>query len=140
MNTTLIHIDNLSFGYRRKAPLFSQFNLDIPTGEIIGLLGKNGTGKSTLLYLICGLLRPKQGTITMQGTDVKKRLPLTLSETYLVPEEFNLPNVSMKQFVKLNAGFYPRFSQEILSACLHPWDRRKRHISALHWPPIRPCY
>ena len=65
MNTTLIHIDNLSFGYRRKAPLFSQFNLDIPTGEIIGLLGKNGTGKSTLLYLICGLLRPKQGTITM---------------------------------------------------------------------------
>ena len=138
MNTTLIHIDNLSFGYRRKAPLFSQFNLDIPTGEIIGLLGKNGTGKSTLLYLICGLLRPKQGTITMQGTDVKKRLPLTLSETYLVPEEFNLPNVSMKQFVKLNAGFYPRFSQEILSACLQ--DRRKRHISALHWPPIRPCY
>ena len=122
MNTTLIHIDNLSFGYRRKAPLFSQFNLDIPTGEIIGLLGKNGTGKSTLLYLICGLLRPKQGTITMQGTDVKKRLPLTLSETYLVPEEFNLPNVSMKQFVKLNAGFYPRFSQEILSACLQDFD------------------
>ena len=99
MNTTLIHIDNLSFGYRRKAPLFSQFNLDIPTGEIIGLLGKNGTGKSTLLYLICGLLRPKQGIITMQGTDVKKRLPLTLAESYLVPVEFNLPNVSMKQGV-----------------------------------------
>ena len=43
MNTTLIHIDNLSFGYRRKAPLFSQFNLDIPTGEIIGLLGKKSS-------------------------------------------------------------------------------------------------
>lgn len=71
MNTTLIKIDNLSFGYRKKTPLFSHFNLDIPAGQIIGLLGKNGTGKSTLLYLTCGLLRPKQGTITMQGTDVK---------------------------------------------------------------------
>lgn len=91
MNTTLIHIDNLSFGYRRKAPLFSQFNLDIPTGEIIGLLGKNGTGKSTLLYLICGLLRPKQGTITMQGTDERNACPSPFQKLTWFPKSSTCP-------------------------------------------------
>ena len=41
---------------------------------------------------------------------------------YLVPEEFTLPNLSLKQFVKVNAPFYPRFSQELLRTCLADFD------------------
>ena len=110
MNTTLIHIDNLSFGYRRKAPLFSQFNLDIPTGEIIGLLGKNGTGKSTLLYLICGLLRPKQGKTpaahTFGNLSGTRRIQLTqcLDETVRQTECRFLSEIQPGNPVCLPAG------------------------------------
>ena len=118
----MIKVENITFGYRKKNLVFNDFSLDIDKGNIIGLLGKNGTGKSTLLYIICGLLRPKHGTVTINGIDIRKRLPQTLSEIFLVPEEFGLPNLSMKQFVKLNSPFYPNFSNEMLESCLRDFD------------------
>ena len=122
MNEPMITIENLSFAYGRKKPVFQDFSLNMESGNIIGLLGKNGTGKSTLLYLMSGLLRPNKGAIHMYGVDVKQRTIDTLSNTFLVPEEFMLPNVSLKQYVKLNQPFYPKFSQEILEACLRDFD------------------
>ncbi len=115
----MIDVQNLSFSYgRRKAKVFEDFSLALDKGAVYGLLGKNGTGKSTLLYLMTGLLRPQAGKVYYKGVDVALRYPLTLQDMSLVPEEFSLPNVSMKQYVKLNAPFYPRFSQEQLNACL----------------------
>jgi ABC-2 type transport system ATP-binding protein len=89
---------------------------------VYGLLGKNGTGKSTLLYLLTGLLRRQGGSITYKGVDVALRYPVVLQEMFLVPEEFSMPEVSMKQFVKVNAPFYPRFSEAILKDCLHEFE------------------
>jgi ABC-2 type transport system ATP-binding protein len=54
--------------------------------------------------------------------DVKKRYPDTLQDMFLVPEEFAMPNVSLKQYVKLNAPFYPNFSDKLLNACLRDFD------------------
>lgn len=122
MDTTMIKAEHLSFGYGKNKQVFNDFNLEIEKGEIIGLLGKNGTGKSTLLYIICGLLKPSHGNVTIKGINIRKRLPQTLSDIYLVPEEFDLPNLSMKQFVKLNSGFYPNFSNETLNTCLNDFD------------------
>lgn len=122
MDTTMIKAEHLSFGYGRNKQVFNDFNLEIEEGKIVGLLGKNGTGKSTLLYLICGLLKPSHGNVTIKGIDIKRRLPQTLSDIYLIPEEFDLPNLSMKQFVKLNSGFYPNFSNETLNTCLTDFD------------------
>ena len=122
MDTTMIKAEHLSFGYWKNKQVFNDFNLEIEKGEIIGLLGKNGTGKSTLLYIICGLLKPSHGNVTIKGINIRKRLPQTLSDIYLVPEEFDLPNLSMKQFVKLNSGFYPNFSNETLNTCLNDFD------------------
>ena len=119
---SLISIEGITFGYGKKNPIFEDFSLVIPQGQIIGLLGKNGTGKSTLLYLMSGLLHSQQGNISCLGRNVQKRLPQTLEEMYLVPEEFALPAVSMKEYVKMNAGFYPRFSFELLEACLRDFD------------------
>ena len=118
MNTSMIKIEGLTFKYGKRASVFQDFSLEMEAGKVIGLLGKNGTGKSTLLYLLSGLLRPQAGHLYFRGVDVQKRLPQSLADMYLVPEEFTLPNLSLNQFVRLNASFYPRFSREILRNCL----------------------
>lgn len=119
----MIHIEQITYSYgRRKAPVLADFSLNIEQGKIYGLLGKNGTGKSTLLYLICGLLHAQKGKVTFDGIDVTLRRPEVLQEMYLVPEELDLPNISLAQYVRLNAPFYPRFSQERLEACLKDFE------------------
>jgi len=119
----MIEVENLSFSYgRRKAKVLDGFSMTLDKGSVYGLLGKNGTGKSTLLYLMAGLLRPQSGKVLYKGVDVTLRYPLTLQDMFLVPEEFALPDVSLKQYVKLNAPFYPRFSDELLKTCLRDFD------------------
>ena len=123
MSTKMIKVENLSFSYgRRKTKVLDGFSMSLNKGSVYGLLGKNGTGKSTLLYLMAGLLRPQTGKVYYKGVDVTLRKPTTLQDMFLVPEEFALPNVSMKQYVKLNAPFYPHFSDELLKACLRDFD------------------
>ena len=123
MNTKMIEVENLSFSYgRSKSKVLEDFSMKLGKGSVYGLLGKNGTGKSTLLYLMAGLLRPQTGNVFYKGVDVKKRYPDTLQDMFLVPEEFAMPNVSLKQYVKLNAPFYPNFSDELLNACLRYFD------------------
>ena len=111
----MLKINELAFSYNgNDCKVFNDFSLTIEKGAVYGLLGLNGTGKSTLLYLLTGLLRPQEGSIEFKGEDVQKRLPSTLSDMYIVPEEFELPDMSMKKYAKLHAGFYPRFSYEQL--------------------------
>ena len=119
MNTSMLEVKNLSFSYGgRKAMVLEDFSLTLQKGSVYGLWGKNGTGKSTLLYLMSGLLRPQKGNVLYKGIEVVKRYPETLQDMFLVPEEVVLPNVKLKQYVKLNAPFYPKFSGEVLKACL----------------------
>ena len=119
----MMNVNQVSFGYgRKKAKVLDGFSMNLEKGSVYGLLGKNGTGKSTLLYLMAGLLRPQSGQILYKGVEVTKRYPETLQDMFLVPEEFALPNVSLKQYVKLNAPFYPHFSDELLKACLRDFD------------------
>jgi ABC-2 type transport system ATP-binding protein len=108
----MLSLYQLNFSYpKAKTPLLEDINLDIEAGHIYGLLGANGEGKSTLLYLMAGLLHPGTGTATFNGIATKKRLPATLAEIFIVPEEISLPNVT---YIKLNAQFYPKFSYEDL--------------------------
>ena len=109
----MLQIDQISFGYNKKVgDLFSDFSLNLEAGNIYGLLGKNGAGKSTLIYLMTGLLTPREGQALMDGENVRDRLPKTMSDIYLVPEEFELPRLTLTQYVSINAPFYPRFSME----------------------------
>lgn len=123
MNTMMIDVNQVSFSYgRRKPKVLDGFSMQLNQGAVYGLLGKNGTGKSTLLYLMAGLLRPQSGKVYYKSIDVMLRRPSTLQDMFLVPEEFALPNVSLKQYVKLNAPFYPNFSDELLRSCLRDFD------------------
>ena len=119
----MIDVNKVSFSYgRKKSKVLDGFSMQLEKGAVYGLLGKNGTGKSTLLYLMAGLLRPQSGQVLYKGAEVVKRDPSLLQDMFLVPEEFALPSVSLKQYVKLNAPFYPNFSDELLRSCLRDFD------------------
>lgn len=119
----MLQVENISFSYgRRKPAVLSDFSFSLEKGRVYGLLGKNGVGKSTLLYLMCGLLTPKHGRVMYHGVDMRRRLPETLRDVFLVPEEFDLPAVSLVQFVELNSPFYPNFSKEDMMTYLHLFE------------------
>ncbi|MBO5540088.1 MAG: ABC transporter ATP-binding protein [Muribaculaceae bacterium] len=119
----MLQITNLSFSYSKSGhKLFHDFSLDLQPGNIYGLLGKNGAGKSTLIYLMTGLLTPASGQVTLDGIDVRRRLPKTLSDLFLVPEEFELPHTTLSQFVKINAPFYPNFSVDDMNRYLDTFE------------------
>lgn len=119
----MLQVENISFSYgRRKPEVLSDFSFSLEKGRVYGLLGKNGVGKSTLLYLMCGLLTPKHGRVMYHGVDMRRRLPETLRDVFLVPEEFDLPAVSLIQFVELNSPFYPNFSKEDMMTYLHLFE------------------
>lgn len=119
----MLQVENISFGYRRgKKEVLSDFSLSLEKGRVYGLLGKNGAGKSTLLYLMSGLLTPKRGRVMYHHTDVLRRLPVTLQDMFLVPEEFDLPPISLISYIELNSKFYPRFSKEDMVTYLHYFE------------------
>ena len=119
----MIEVKNISFKYSgQKNLVFDDFSLELKQDNIYGLLGKNGTGKSTLLYLISGLLRAKKGSVCFDGIETYKRQPETLSEIFIVPEEFDLPAMSLNDYVKINRPFYPLFSTQVLEACLKDFE------------------
>ena len=130
----MLQAKNVSFGYhRRRKEVLSDFSLSLKTGKVYGLLGKNGVGKSTLLYLMSGLLTPKRGRVMYRGTDVRRRLPATLQDMFLVPEEFDLPSVSLVSYIELNSRFYPRFSKEDMVRYLHLFEMdMDTHLGALY--------
>lgn len=119
----MITVENLSFLYRKsKRAVLHDFSLSLEKGRVYGLLGKNGAGKSTLLYLMSGLLTPKSGKVVYHDVDVRRRLPITLQDMFLVPEEFDLPPVSLISYIELNSPFYPRFSKEDMVKYLYYFE------------------
>ena len=119
----MLEIKNLTYRYAgSKKEVFNNFNLTLEDDKIYGLLGKNGTGKSTLLYLITGLLRNKCGSITYNGFDINKNRADILKEMFIVPEEFDLLSISLDSYVKMNEKFYPNFSRDVLKACLNDFE------------------
>jgi len=127
----MIEMNNVTFGYKRKQ-IFTDFSLSIEKGKVCGLLGKNGAGKSTLLYLLTGLLMPKGGKIEYKGENISKRKPSSLRDIFIVPEEFELPNIPLKKYVAINRSFYPEFSQEQLDKNLEHFEMSKdTHLGAL---------
>lgn len=119
----MISIDNITFRYPgTRRNIFENLSLELKENNIYGLLGKNGIGKSTMLYLISGLLRPNAGRITVDGQDTRMRSVSMLSEMFIVPEEFELPSTTLDEYVRINAQFYPRFSRDVLESCLNDFE------------------
>ena len=115
----MITLTDVSYRYSgSKRDSIADFSMDLSSGKIVGLLGANGAGKSTLLYLISGLLRPKSGTVNVNGFNPWDRNPDFLSSIFLVPEEIDVPAISLADYVKAYSPFYPNFSQESMEEAL----------------------
>lgn len=106
----MVEIENLHFAYPKKPWLFSNLSLQLQPGNIYGLLGQNGAGKTSLLKIITGLLYPGYGICKVQGYRSSRRSPGMLADIYIIPEEFHLPSIRIEEYVNINAPFYPAFS------------------------------
>lgn len=119
----MINVKDISFKYAgQHRLLFDHFSLQLEENRIYGLLGKNGMGKSTLLYLIAGLLRPTVGQVCCDGIETQNRSAEILREMFLVPEEYDLPPMTLARYARLLEGFYPNFSHEVLERCLTDFE------------------
>jgi len=82
---------NVTFGYESHKPVLKNICLDVKPGEMIGLVGKSGAGKSTMANLICRLFEVQQGEILVDGVDIRKirqrdlraRIGVVLQDTFL---------------------------------------------------------
>ena len=106
--TVVLRIEGLAFAYSRQA-LYEGLSVTVGQPGVYGLFGRNGSGKSTLLKLLAGLLTPAEGRLVVMGHEPRQRAPAFLSQVYLLPEEFHLPNLTPLQLLGNQAGFYPRF-------------------------------
>ncbi len=108
----MITIKSLYFTYNKHYKLFENLSLTLSEGRIYGLLGKNGTGKTTLLSLISGLLFPQEGKIDVLGKNPGKRQVDFLQELFLVSEEIYIPDVTPRGYAALYVSFYPHFDEK----------------------------
>ncbi len=118
----MVYIRNLSFRYKKRKLVLDNLDLELTPGSIYGLLGRNGAGKSSLLYNLCGLLYPEKGIIRVLDDEPVQRNPHLLQKLFLLPEEFYLPNVNIKTYLATNAPFYKTFDNEAFYKCLADFD------------------
>ncbi len=118
----MIQINNLDFTYSRQKGLFKGLSLQLEPGSITGLLGKNGAGKTTLLKLMAGLLHSNSGAISVMGHDPKNRAVSMLNDVFLVPEEFYFPAITIQEYLKAYAPFYPRFDHKLFVRLLEEFE------------------
>ncbi|MGA0805276.1 MAG: ATP-binding cassette domain-containing protein, partial [Pseudohongiellaceae bacterium] len=99
--SAIIKIENLSKVYASGFKALDNINLEIREGEIIALLGPNGAGKTTLISIICGIVTPSSGRVTIDGFDITKDYRQARALIGLVPQElatdaFETPTATMK--------------------------------------------
>lgn len=86
----IVSIRNLTKSYASGFTALKGVNLDIEQGEILALLGPNGAGKTTMISIICGIVTPSGGTVTVGGHDILSDYRKTRSIIGLVPQELTL--------------------------------------------------
>jgi ABC-type bacteriocin/lantibiotic exporter with double-glycine peptidase domain len=98
-----VELKNLTFTYPfSKKPALSNINLNIPTGSLIGIVGSSGAGKTTLVDVILGLLRPSEGSIVVDGKPVlDTQLRAWQKSLGYVPQEIFLTNGSIMENIAL---------------------------------------
>ncbi|HLW08094.1 MAG TPA: ABC transporter ATP-binding protein [Marinilabiliaceae bacterium] len=118
----MIQLSNITFGFRKKVHLFDNLSLTLEFGKIYGLFGVNGAGKTTLLKQICGLLKPSSGSITINDLNIGTRDANSLETVFLVPEEFDLPSISIRSFIELNSPFYKNFDRSLFEISMNEFE------------------
>ena len=104
----MITLKNLDFSYK-KTIVFKNISLEFKEGNVYGLLGENGVGKTTLLKLICGLQFPNAGICKVDEFIPQERNPYFLQNIFYLPEEVITENTTPESFINKLGVFYPRY-------------------------------
>ena len=104
----MVKVENLAFSYGT-LPVLKNISLELVSGNIYGLLGENGVGKTTLLTLLCGLKKPLSGSIDVDGRDPFDRKPSLLQEQFYLSDEVSPVHSSAKNFALENGALWPRY-------------------------------
>lgn len=118
----MITLKELSFSYSRKKEVLDRINLEVGSGHICGLLGKNGEGKTTLLNLLSGQIFPDQGSCLVLEEIPSERNARFLQQIFLLPEEISMLEVTAIEYIKMYAPFYPTFRDDICKACVESFE------------------
>ena len=106
----VLECKNLKKAYKKGNFVLDNFNIRIPKGKIIGLLGPNGCGKSTLIKLIAGLLQPNEGEITVCGIPVGEQTKAMIS--YLPERPYFNGSMTVNELMYYFKEFYADFDDE----------------------------
>ena len=133
---SIISIRNLTKTYSSGLRALNNINLDIHQGEIFALLGPNGAGKTTLISLICGIVTPGEGDITVNGHDILSDFRVARSMIGLVPQELATATFeSVWATMNFSRGLFgkapnPVHIEKVLRD-LSLWDKREDRIITL---------
>lgn len=129
----MLKIDSINFRYGLKKPLFQDFSAELKPGSVTALLGLNGTGKTTLLKLCCGLLVPSKGKVSLNNYLISSRDKKALENIFFVPDTLELPAVTAQAFGRLTGAFYPKFDyngyEQLLNRLAVPADKKLTGLS-----------
>ena len=136
MTDNQIIINELSKVYDNGFDALKKISLKVKQGEILAMLGPNGAGKTTLISIICGIVTPSSGSVTVDGFDIIKNYRETRSRIGMVPQELNLESFeTVFDTVSYSRGLYgkspkPEHIEKILKD-LSLWDKKDQRLRQL---------
>jgi len=134
--TPVISVSHLTKTYATGVTALNDVNLTIRRGEIFALLGPNGAGKTTLIGIICGIVNPSSGNVTVDGHDIIADYRITRSLIGLVPQELATDMFSsVWNTVSFSRGLFgkpahPLYIEKVLKE-LSLWDKKDSKIATL---------
>jgi len=130
-DTPVLRCEHLCKSYTVGRPVLHDFNFEVPTGKIVGLLGPNGCGKSTLLKLISGLLVPDSGIIEIAGEARSEESNALIS--YLPERTYFNSGMKVKELIAYFSDFFTDFeagvAEKMLTDLAIPLDARLKELS-----------
>ena len=111
MELPILSCRALTKSYKRGAPVLSDFTYTLPRGKIVGLLGPNGCGKSTLMKLICGILTPDSGEIEIAGEPRSEKTNAYIS--YLPERTYFSGGMRVDELLRYFGDFYADFDEAL---------------------------
>ncbi len=133
---SIVSVKGLTKTYASGVQALKPVDLEIRKGEILALLGPNGAGKTTLIGIICGIVNPSSGTVTVDGHDILTDFRKTRSMIGLVPQELATEAFeSVWSVATYSRGLFgkapnPAHIEKVLKS-LSLWDKRKAKIMTL---------
>ncbi len=133
---TIITINNLGKTYKSGHEALKKVNLDIHKGEILALLGPNGAGKTTLISIICGIVSPTSGNVSVDGFDIISAYRQSRKRIGLVPQELTLGAFdTVWHTVNFSRGLFGKKKDhaylEQLLKDLSLWDKKENELRTL---------